>query len=282
MSIEKIIREFDNKDIMLLSVHGNSKYQKYAKEYLMNLKGGGKVFCNLVKTLVDRLNKLSDDSRDLEYTNFADSLLDCLFKLKSINDNLEKNNNRHEDDEDDEYDDEDDEYGDVEDIIQSIDNDIDDEKLLRNSIKTIHLINKILNKLKEDSKEKNYIDNVDDYFKSDSLYNIHGYKINIIGGDTIMNFVNLLYEVTMCLSMLNIRIIHTKLESKTTYENVPKHISDEYLEMSDKLEKKVECCICLEKPEEIAITHCGHVYCKSCLETYKEVSNTCAVCRTKI
>ena len=45
----------------------------------------------------------------------------------------------------------------------------------------------------------------------------------------------------------------------------------------------LSCSICLENitPEKLQITNCGHLFCDSCFTGNEEVSDTCAVCRTR-
>ncbi|KFY14860.1 hypothetical protein V492_02371 [Pseudogymnoascus sp. VKM F-4246] len=46
-----------------------------------------------------------------------------------------------------------------------------------------------------------------------------------------------------------------------------------------------QCVICLDQPEELAITHCGHMFCSSCLHGALNVGTgkrSCPVCRTAI
>jgi len=58
------------------------------------------------------------------------------------------------------------------------------------------------------------------------------------------------------------------------------HLKTQFIEMYDELKKKTECPICLEDitKENIKITNCGHIFCKTC---ELKLSN-CAVCRKKI
>ena len=67
--------------------------------------------------------------------------------------------------------------------------------------------------------------------------------------------------------------------------DIPTHITDEMYEMACELRKQYTCPCCLEQvnKETIKITYCGHIYCKSCLDTLKsEVDSKCAVCRKSI
>jgi len=71
----------------------------------------------------------------------------------------------------------------------------------------------------------------------------------------------------------------------TTAEYLPPHITQEFYEMAVQLRRKFECPVCLEvvNKDTIQITHCGHVYCKPCIETLKTGADPkCAVCRRKI
>jgi len=73
---------------------------------------------------------------------------------------------------------------------------------------------------------------------------------------------------------------------KEMEDRVPTHIKDEIVAMGAELRKKWECPICIEmiESENIAITNCGHFFCKGCLDTYKStnVDCKCPVCRRKI
>ena len=66
---------------------------------------------------------------------------------------------------------------------------------------------------------------------------------------------------------------------------LPPHITQEFYEMAVQLRRKFECPVCLEvvSKDTIQITHCGHVYCKNCIEIVKALADPkCAVCRRKI
>ena len=71
-------------------------------------------------------------------------------------------------------------------------------------------------------------------------------------------------------------------------ENLPKHITDEMADMATQLRRQFTCPICLDivSKETIAITWCGHIYCKECLEALKtrgEPENRkCGICRRKL
>jgi hypothetical protein len=65
----------------------------------------------------------------------------------------------------------------------------------------------------------------------------------------------------------------------------PQHIANELVELATELHKKFDCPICLEmvSKETIAITWCGHIYDKTCLETLKaQPDATCGICRKKL
>jgi len=67
--------------------------------------------------------------------------------------------------------------------------------------------------------------------------------------------------------------------------DIPTHITDEMYEMACELRKQYTCPCCLEQvnKETIKITYCGHIYCKTCLDTLKsEVDSKCAVCRKSL
>ena len=71
---------------------------------------------------------------------------------------------------------------------------------------------------------------------------------------------------------------------------VPEHIKSQMKEMAVALKKKWECPCCMEfiPDGEVEITNCGHIYCKSCLKTWKDTQKgqgktkwECAVCKRK-
>jgi hypothetical protein len=63
-------------------------------------------------------------------------------------------------------------------------------------------------------------------------------------------------------------------------EVLPLHIVKELGEMYRALKKDIACPVCLEtiETEQLAISGCGHKYCKECLEKIKETGK-CAICR---
>jgi len=68
-------------------------------------------------------------------------------------------------------------------------------------------------------------------------------------------------------------------------ENVPQHLATEIEGMVNELKKQLECPICLDEiaTGQLAITGCGHKYCKTCLDHLKtQVSPKCAMCRRAI
>jgi late competence protein required for DNA uptake (superfamily II DNA/RNA helicase) len=78
-----------------------------------------------------------------------------------------------------------------------------------------------------------------------------------------------------------IEVIRLMSELKSQGE-IPSHISKEFIEMANQLQKRFTCPICLNlvSTETVAITLCGHIYCKVCLETVKKSSTKkCAICR---
>ena len=71
---------------------------------------------------------------------------------------------------------------------------------------------------------------------------------------------------------------------------IPVHIKTQLKEMATTLRKEFECPICMDmiKAEDLAITNCGHYYCKGCLGQHKEHQQSlgkpkweCAVCKRK-
>ncbi len=67
-------------------------------------------------------------------------------------------------------------------------------------------------------------------------------------------------------------------------ENLPSHISREFIEMADKLKRKFTCPVCLElvTTENVSITMCGHIYCEGCLAQVKQNTSMCSICRKRI
>jgi hypothetical protein len=51
---------------------------------------------------------------------------------------------------------------------------------------------------------------------------------------------------------------------------IPQHIKDDLIAMATELKKKWECPVCMDfiPHDGIALTNCGHVYCKACLEQW--------------
>lgn len=65
---------------------------------------------------------------------------------------------------------------------------------------------------------------------------------------------------------------------------LPAHITQEYYEMSEALNKKYTCPICLDlvNKDTIQITFCGHIFHKDCIEEVKKVKPECPMCRKRI
>lgn len=71
---------------------------------------------------------------------------------------------------------------------------------------------------------------------------------------------------------------------------IPTHIKNQLIEMSEALKRKWECPVCLDMiaTDCLSVTNCGHYYCKTCLENLKQFSKRqskpkweCATCRKK-
>lgn len=43
-----------------------------------------------------------------------------------------------------------------------------------------------------------------------------------------------------------------------------------------------DCCICYEQNDNIVKLNCNHIYDKKCIEKWKDISNSCPICRNKI
>jgi translation initiation factor 1 (eIF-1/SUI1) len=68
-------------------------------------------------------------------------------------------------------------------------------------------------------------------------------------------------------------------------DSIPTHFSTEFVEMAKELRKEFSCPICFDmvNSETIDITHCGHIYCKTCMTRLKaDPEPKCAVCRKKL
>ena len=64
---------------------------------------------------------------------------------------------------------------------------------------------------------------------------------------------------------------------------LPPHITSEFFEMAEALNKKYTCPVCLDlcTRETAHMTWCGHILCKGCYETLKErdPKPKCPICR---
>lgn len=78
----------------------------------------------------------------------------------------------------------------------------------------------------------------------------------------------------------NARVMITVVQ-QIDRNNIPNHISSEFIEMADALKKKHTCPVCLDLVDRtnIKITYCGHIYCSECLENIKNSTMKCAICR---
>jgi hypothetical protein len=83
------------------------------------------------------------------------------------------------------------------------------------------------------------------------------------------------------------RRYYDTLVRRTDDVAIPQHIKDELLTMAKELHKQWECPICMEfiPHDAIALTNCGHLYCKACLTSWKQTERNagknkwkCAVC----
>lgn len=68
------------------------------------------------------------------------------------------------------------------------------------------------------------------------------------------------------------------------FPDIPNHLTKDYYEMAEELNKKFTCPCCLDlaTKDTIAITYCGHIYCKECLDEIKLKLGTCSICRKKL
>jgi translation initiation factor 1 (eIF-1/SUI1) len=70
-----------------------------------------------------------------------------------------------------------------------------------------------------------------------------------------------------------------------TVDTIPTHFSTEFIEMAKELRKEFSCPICFDmvNSDTIDITHCGHIYCKTCMTALKAQEDPkCAICRKKL
>jgi hypothetical protein len=67
-------------------------------------------------------------------------------------------------------------------------------------------------------------------------------------------------------------------------EEIPAHIIEELRESMVAMKKSISCPICLEiiAPDTLAVSKCGHKYCKTCLDELKVRDPKCALCRKKL
>ena len=66
--------------------------------------------------------------------------------------------------------------------------------------------------------------------------------------------------------------------------DIAPHIAKQHLEMSLALGKPLTCPICYDPvdAETILMTHCGHIYCKTCITQSRERERKCPQCRVVI
>jgi hypothetical protein len=66
--------------------------------------------------------------------------------------------------------------------------------------------------------------------------------------------------------------------------DVASHVAKQHLEMSIALGKPISCPICYDvvTVENVAMTHCGHVYCTPCLTEVRVRERKCPQCRVVI
>ena len=65
---------------------------------------------------------------------------------------------------------------------------------------------------------------------------------------------------------------------------LPPHITNEFMDMAEQLNKEYTCPICLEltTKDTIDITWCGHILCKVCCEQLKRTEPKCPMCRKSL
>jgi hypothetical protein len=93
-------------------------------------------------------------------------------------------------------------------------------------------------------------------------------------------------EIQADMAGVIIRTIGLPRNAPTTRPaDIPTHITAEFYDMGVALQKQFSCPVCLDltTKDTIAITWCGHVYCKTCLTALKEQDEPkCGICRKKI
>ena len=65
---------------------------------------------------------------------------------------------------------------------------------------------------------------------------------------------------------------------------MPPHVKNELKDLYEALKKTISCPICLNEIStgDLDWSHCGHKFCKACLQRLKETSNKCAMCRRSL
>jgi len=65
---------------------------------------------------------------------------------------------------------------------------------------------------------------------------------------------------------------------------LPKHLVNEFIEMSQELKREISCCVCLEMVTKDTqhMTRCGHMLDKTCFEKVKDSENKCPMCRAQL
>ena len=65
--------------------------------------------------------------------------------------------------------------------------------------------------------------------------------------------------------------------------NPKKHFYKTVKEMYATPPGTLSCSICMEniKPDELQMTNCGHLFCNGCFTANEEITDICAVCRTR-
>lgn len=98
-------------------------------------------------------------------------------------------------------------------------------------------------------------------------------------------------SITMNSTLLdNVRSLQ---QHNTQEHTIPKHIISEFLDMSEKLNKQLECPICMETitQNNYKVTPCGHFFCtnkaenetESCFEkAIQSTGKKCPICKVKL
>jgi len=87
---------------------------------------------------------------------------------------------------------------------------------------------------------------------------------------------------------LEVETITYRTFVRVVESDIPEHIINELREDMEALKKEISCPICLDIIDApvLAVSKCGHKYCKTCLDTLKGRPNVddrkCGICRKNL